>query len=97
LVYPYEENLSIRVPVITTQILPCERKCFDIPGVPRGEVNIAGGLSIGHTNQKKKKKKKLYMCMCPIPNGFRHRARDVTARIKERQDALRGATHHVLT
>jgi hypothetical protein len=35
--------------------------------------------------------------MCPIPNGFRDRAMDVIARIKERQDALRRATRHVLT
>jgi hypothetical protein len=35
--------------------------------------------------------------MCPIPNGFRDRAMDVIARIKERQDALRRATRYVLT
>jgi hypothetical protein len=37
------------------------------------------------------------MDMCPIPNGFRDRAMDVIARIKERQDALNRATRHVLT
>jgi hypothetical protein len=35
--------------------------------------------------------------MYPIPNGFRNKAMDVIARIKERQDALRRATRHVLT
>jgi hypothetical protein len=35
--------------------------------------------------------------MCPVPNGFWDRAVDVIARIKERQDALRRATRHVLT
>jgi hypothetical protein len=35
--------------------------------------------------------------MCPIPNGFRDRAMDVIARTKERQDALRRATRHVVT
>jgi hypothetical protein len=39
--------------------------------------------------------KKVYTC--PIPNGFRDRATDIIARIKEFQDALRRATHHVLT
>jgi hypothetical protein len=39
----------------------------------------------------------MYMYMCPIPNGFRGRAMDTIARLKERQDALRGATIHVLT
>jgi hypothetical protein len=34
--------------------------------------------------------------MCPIPNGFRNRAMNVIARIKESQDALRRATRHVL-
>jgi hypothetical protein len=34
--------------------------------------------------------------MCPIPNGFRVRAMDIIARIKQRQDALRRATRHVL-
>jgi hypothetical protein len=34
--------------------------------------------------------------MCSIPKGFRDRAMDVIARIKERKDALRRATHHVL-
>jgi hypothetical protein len=37
------------------------------------------------------------MYMRSIPNGFRDRATDVIARIKERQDALRRATRHVLT
>jgi hypothetical protein len=36
------------------------------------------------------------MYMCLIPNGFRDRAMDVITRIKERQDALRQATCHVL-
>jgi hypothetical protein len=35
--------------------------------------------------------------MCPIPNGFRDRPVDVVARIRQRQDALRRATRHVLT
>jgi hypothetical protein len=35
--------------------------------------------------------------MYPIAKGFRDRAMDVIARIKERQDALRRATRHVLT
>jgi hypothetical protein len=35
--------------------------------------------------------------MCPIPNDFRDRAIDIIARIKERQDAFRRATRHVLT
>jgi hypothetical protein len=39
----------------------------------------------------------MYTYMCPIPNGFRGRAMDVIACIKERQDALRRATRHVLT
>jgi hypothetical protein len=37
------------------------------------------------------------MCVCPIPNSFRDRAMDIIARINEGQDALRRATHHVLT
>jgi hypothetical protein len=37
------------------------------------------------------------MCMCPILNGFRGEAMDFIARIKERQDALRRETRHVLT
>jgi hypothetical protein len=37
------------------------------------------------------------MHMCSFPNGFRDRAIDVIARIKERQVALRRATCHVLT
>jgi hypothetical protein len=41
--------------------------------------------------------RKLYIYMCSIPNGFRDRAMDVISRIKERQDALRRATRHVLT
>jgi hypothetical protein len=36
------------------------------------------------------------MYACSIPNGFRHRALDVIARINE-QDALRRAIRHVLT
>jgi hypothetical protein len=35
--------------------------------------------------------------MCPIPNGFRDRAMDVVVCIKERQDAVRRETRHVLT
>jgi hypothetical protein len=41
--------------------------------------------------------RKLYMCMCPIPNGFRDRATDVIARIKECRDALKRRKRHVLT
>jgi hypothetical protein len=36
------------------------------------------------------------MYMCLIPKGFRDRAMDVIARMRERQDALRRATCHVL-
>jgi hypothetical protein len=43
------------------------------------------------------KKKKMYTYMCPIPNGIRGRSMNIIARIKERQDALRRATRHVLT
>jgi hypothetical protein len=64
-----------------------------IQSVPGGKVNILGGPSIGHS------KKLLYMYeyMCPIPKGFRDRGVDVTAPIKERQDALRRVTRHGLT
>jgi hypothetical protein len=61
-----------------------------IQNVKGGKVNILGGRSIGHSKQK------VYMYMSPIPKSFRDRAMDVIARIKERQDALRRATRHVL-
>jgi phosphate uptake regulator len=35
--------------------------------------------------------------MCPTPDGFRDRDMDIIARIKERQEALRRTTRHVLT
>jgi hypothetical protein len=39
-----------------------------IQGVPRGNVNILGGHSIGHSKQNI-----VYIYTCPIPNGFRGR------------------------
>jgi hypothetical protein len=41
---------------------------FYIQNVPGGNVNILGGHSIGHSQQK------FYLYTCPIPNGFRDRA-----------------------
>jgi predicted metal-dependent peptidase len=41
--------------------------------------------------------KNLYIYVCPIPTGFWSKIMVVIVRIKERQDALRGETRHVLT
>jgi hypothetical protein len=57
--------------------------------VPGENVSILRGHNIGHSKQK--------LCICPISNSFRDRDMDVVACIKERQDALRRATRHVLT
>jgi hypothetical protein len=49
----------VRAILSTDQLLETSRICCTIQNVPGGKVNILGGHSIGHFNQKKK----VYMCM----------------------------------
>jgi hypothetical protein len=61
-----------------------------IRNVPGGKVRILGGHSIGHSKQES-----VYVhvsCSGRFPRQLFH----VIARIKERRDALRRATRHVL-
>jgi hypothetical protein len=59
--------------------------------VPGGKVNILGDHSICHSEQKS-----VYV-QCSIPNGFLDRAISLYSSLDVHQDALRRATHHVLT
>jgi hypothetical protein len=69
------------------QILLLGRKArifISIQGVPRGNISILGGHSIGHYKQK------MYMYMYPFPNGFRDRGISLCSTLYRR------ATRHVL-
>jgi hypothetical protein len=61
--HSYKQNPSIQA-TVRTYIY----SHTDIKNVPGGKVNILGGHTMGHSEQK------LYMYMCPIPKGFRDRS-----------------------
>jgi hypothetical protein len=59
----------------------------NIQSVPGRKLNILGGHSIGHSEQK------VYMYMCPIPNGFRNRAISLyNSKIVDKKQILRNVS-----
>jgi hypothetical protein len=59
-----------------------------IEGVPGGKVNILGGHSIGHSEQK------VHMYMCPIPNGYQDRYISLnSSQIFDKKEILRTASN----